>query len=290
MRIHIQNMPWMNYARTQIPSMHLLSGSLRTADAQRIQKQKEVNEKIEVLSRGSEARSVEPKTQNKTLGGFSDLLVSGKDVQGKTAGKINEYYQAVGAVTDGITYMETRLKYLQSEYEKMDGYSFEKKMEKMRELMESEYKDMTGLLNVEAGMMAGELYLSSKVYGKAFGEEYQSVLGDIPDRIRDIAAGLKGSGSVKEALGQLADAKKKLGGLGEELKGRYREYTGKELVEYNYRTESDFKDSVKSYGLLWSWDEITIDTSEVRNLSDYGVDIKKLSEIPEAVNIIDIRA
>ena len=47
MRIHIQNMPWMNYARTQIPSMHLLPGSLRTADAQRIQKQKEVNEKIE---------------------------------------------------------------------------------------------------------------------------------------------------------------------------------------------------------------------------------------------------
>lgn len=218
------------------------------------------------------------------------FTVAVRNVQGKTAGKINEYYQAVGSVTDGITYMETRLKYLRAEYEKMAGYRSEKHMEKMRELMESEYADMTGLLTAEADMLTGELKLSRKVYGEAFSNEYQSVLGDIPDRLRSIAAGLSGAGSTEEALIQLADAKGQLGGLAEELRSRYREYAGGELTEYKYRTKEDFKDSVKSYGLLWSWDEITVDTSDVRNLADYGVDIKDLSKIPKAVNIIDVQA
>ena len=290
MRINIQNMPLIKNGPGKISSVQPLPGSARTADLQRIRKQKEINEKIAALSGDSEGRSTNTKMQAADPAGLLDLHVAGKDVQGKTAEKMNVYYQAVGAVTDGITYMETRLKYLCSEYEKMAGYGSEKQMEKMRELIESEYKDMTGLLNAEAGMLAGELHLSYKVYGEVFAKEYQAILGDIPDRIKDIAVGLKGAGSVEEALFQLADGKAKLEGLTGELKERYRDYTGKELAEYRYRTETDFEDSVKSYGLLWSWDEVEIDTSEVRNLSDYGVDLKELNKIPEAVNRIDVRA
>ena len=61
----------------------------------------------------------------------------------------------------------------------------------------------------------------------------------------------------------------------------------RELTGYEYRTEEDYAKAVGSYGLLWSWDEVTVDTSNVENLADYGVDIHNLSTIPEAVNLID---
>lgn len=47
---------------------------------------------------------------------------------------------------------------------------------------------------------------------------------------------------------------------------------------------------VKSYGLLWNFDEVTVDTANMQNLADYGVDINNLSAIPEAVNLIDTKA
>ena len=189
-----------------------------------------------------------------------------------------------------ITYKEARLTYLKSEYEKISAGDSGKHAEKMKELIESEYQDTADILNYTADLLGDSLHNAGSVYGKPFGEEYQALLGEIPDKIRTIADGLKGAQSTEDALQYLAAAKEQLMGLAEELKGRYREYTGKDLAEYEYRTEEDYADSVGSYGLLWSWDEVTVDTSNIENLADYGVDIHQLSAIPAAVNLIDTKA
>ena len=45
---------------------------------------------------------------------------------------------------------------------------------------------------------------------------------------------LKNAGSIEEGLAYLAKAKEQLASLGDELKDRYQEYTGKELAEYRF--------------------------------------------------------
>lgn len=252
MRINTQNMFWMNTSHTQKALNRFLPGAVRSAEQQKAQQHREIGE--------------------------------------KAALKIETYYQTVGSLTDSVTYKEERLKYLQSEYEKMSVNRSEKHLQKMKELIDSEYRDMEAILNSAAKRMNVSLHNSEAVYGKEFSEEYRALFGDIPDRLSGIAAGLRDTGSVKEALQYLAAAKASLGGLAEELRGMYQKYTGKELAEYEYHSGEDFAESVRSYGLIWSWDEVTVDTKNTANLSDYGVDINNLSAIPEAVNLIDTKA
>lgn len=101
---------------------------------------------------------------------------------------------------------------------------------------------------------------------------------------------LKGAGSVDEALKQLAAAKEKLGTISEDLAGRYQEYTGWEVTGYSYKSETDFSGQVSSYALLWNWSEVTVDDSNAENLSDYGIDLHALNQIPKAVNLLDTKA
>lgn len=160
----------------------------------------------------------------------------------------------------------------------------------MKELMNAEYKDMAGVLNYTADLMSESLRNSETVFGKPFSEEYRALLKDVPDKIHSIADGLKESDSVEEALEYLEAAKGQLAELARALKNQYQTYTGKELAGYEYRTEEDYAGAVGSYGLMWSWEEVTVDTEHMENLADYGVDIHNLGAIPAAVNLIDTKA
>lgn len=227
--------------------------------------------------------------ENTGAAALSLLLIDKKDVPAKAAQKIEAYYQTTGSLADTITYKEARLTYLQSEYEKIAANDSGKRADKMKELIKSEYKDMAGVLNYTADLMSESLRNSEAVYGKPFSEEYHALLNDIPDKLHSIADGLKDFDNIEDALEYLGAAKEQLVGLGEELKSQYREYTGKELAGYEFRTEEDYAGAVGSYALMWSWDEVTVDTEHMENLADYGVDIHNLSAIPEAVNLIDTK-
>lgn len=290
MRINTQNMFWMNQSRSQKTMNQLLPGAARAADARKAFGQREIKEKAAALTRGAVTKYEETGLENTGPAALSSFIVAKEDVPAAAARKMEEYYRSAGSLADSITYKEARLTYLKSEYEKISAGDSGKHAEKMKELIESEYQDTADILNYTADLLGDSLRNAGSVYGKPFGEEYQALLGEIPDKIRTIADGLKGAQSTEDALQYLAAAKEQLMGLAEELKGRYREYTGKDLAEYEYRTEEDYADSVGSYGLLWSWDEVTVDTSNIENLADYGVDIHQLSAIPAAVNVIDTKA
>ncbi|MCI9226556.1 MAG: hypothetical protein HFG86_00840 [Dorea sp.] len=285
MRINTQNIFWMNTSHTQKALNRFLPGAVRSAEQHR-----EISEKAALLTKGAGTRGAETGIENAGPAALSSFIVAKQDIPAKAALKIETYYQTVGSLTDSVTYKEERLKYLQSEYEKMSVNRSEKHLQKMKELIDSEYRDMEAILNSAAKRMNVSLHNSEAVYGKEFSEEYRALFGDIPDRLGGIAAGLRDTGSVKEALQYLAAAKASLGGLAEDLRGMYQKYTGKELAEYEYHSGEDFAESVRSYGLIWSWDEVTVDTKNTANLSDYGVDINNLSAIPEAVNLIDTKA
>lgn len=284
MRINTQNLFWMNTARGQKGLNQLLPGSLRTADAQKDLKQKEITEKVSALTR-------DIGIENTGTGApLSSFIVAKGDVPVKAAQKIEEFYQAAGSLTDSVTYKEARLRYLQSEYEKIADGSSKKRADKLKELMVEEYRDTAEILDWRADLMEEGFRNSDRVYGKLFGEKYRTVFGEIPGRIRSIADSLKGTDDMEEALKYLASAKEQLLKLADGLKAKYQEYTGQELAGYEYSSEDDFTESVKSYGLLWSFEEVTVDTANMQNLADYGVDINNLSAIPEAVNLIDTRA
>lgn len=289
MRIYAQNMFRMNRTDSRNTCGQFLPGAARSADAQKAVEQREIRQKAEALTRGTVMKRTDTGLENTGTAALSSFFVSEKNVPVKAAQKIEEYYQITGSLSDSITYKEARLKYLQSEYEKIAAGDSGKRAEKMRELIESEYKDMAGVLNYTADLMRDSLRNSELVYGKSFSEEYRKLLGDVPDKLYSIANRLKESGSAEEALGYLGAAKDQLAEIAKELKDQYHTYTGKELAGYEYRTEEDYADAVGSYGLMWSWDEVTVDTEHVQNLADYGVDINNLSAIPTAVNLIDKR-
>ncbi len=290
MRIYAQNMFPMNRANSQKTLNQLLPGAARSADAQKSIEQREIREKAAALTRGGGTRQVDTGLENTGAAALSLLLIDKKDVPAKAAQKIEAYYQTTGSLADTITYKEARLTYLQSEYEKIAANDSGKRADKMKELIKSEYKDMAGVLNYTADLMSESLRNSEAVYGKPFSEEYHALLNDIPDKLHSIADGLKDFDNIEDALEYLGAAKEQLVGLGEELKSQYREYTGKELAGYEFRTEEDYAGAVGSYALMWSWDEVTVDTEHMENLADYGVDIHNLSAIPEAVNLIDTKA
>lgn len=290
MRINTQNMFWMNKPGSQNTFNQFLPGAARTADAQKALKQRAIQEKAAALIRGGDMKQIDTGLENTGPAALSSFLVAKEDVPVKAAQKIEAYYQTAGTLADSFTYKETRLKYLKSEYEKLAANGSEKHAEKMNELMASEYQDMAGVLDYTAKLLSDSLGNCEAVYGKPFSEEYRALLGDIPDKITSISEGLKKAGGIEEGLAYLAKAKEQLVSLGDELKGRYQEYTGKELADYQYRTKEDYGHAVGSYGLLWSWDEVTVDTDNVENLADYGVDISNLSAIPAAVNLIDAKA
>lgn len=290
MRINTQNMFWMNKPGSQKALNQFLPGAARTADSQRALKQRAIQEKAAALIRGGDTKKIDTGLENTGPAALSSFIVAKEDVPVKAAQKIEAYYQTTGSLADSITYKETRLLYLQSEYEKIAANGSEKHAEKMKELIASEYQDMAGVLDYMAELLGDSLRNCEAVYGKPFSEEYRGLLGDIPDKISSISEELKNAGSIEEGLAYLAKAKEQLASLGDELKDRYQEYTGKELAEYEYRTKEDYGHAVGSYGLLWSWDEVTVDTDNLENLADYGVDISNLSGIPVAMNLIDTKA
>lgn len=291
MRISTQNLFWMNTARGQKSLNQLLPGAVRTADARRALEQKEITEKASALTRNGEEKRIDIGLENTgTAAPLSAFIVAKGDVPVKAAQKIEEFYQAAGSLTNSVTYKEARLRYLQSEYEKIADSGSKKRADKLKELMEEEYRDMAEILEWRADLMDEGFRNSDAVYGKLFGEEFRTVLGEIPDRIRSIADSLKGTDNMEEALEYLASAKEQLLKLADGLKTKYQGYTGQELAGYEYSSEDDFAGVVKSYGLLWNFDEVTVDTANMQNLADYGVDINNLSAIPEAVNLIDTKA
>ncbi len=287
MRIYAQNMVRNNGQET---FHQFLPKAARLADAQKASKHRELKERAAALTRGGGIGRLDTGLENTGVAALSSFLVDKKEVPAKAAQKIEEYYQATGSLADTITYKETRLKYLQSEYEKIAAKDSGKRGEKMKELMKAEYKDMAGVLNYTADLMSESLRNSETVFGKPFSEEYRALLKDVPDKIHSIADGLKESDSVEEALEYLGAAKGQLAELAKELKNQYQTYTGKELAGYEYRTEEDYAGAVGSYGLMWSWEEVTVDTEHMENLADYGVDIHNLGAIPAAVNLIDTKA
>lgn len=290
MRIYAQNMFPMNRTNSQKTLDQFLPGAARSADAQRSIKQREVREKAAALTRGGGTKQVDTGLENTGAAELSLLLIDKKDVPARAAQKIEAYYKAAGSLTDTITYKEARLIYLQSEYEKIAANDSGKRADKMKELINSEYKDMADVLNYTADLMSESLRNSEAVYGKPFSEEYRALLNGIPDKLCSIADSLKESGDIEDALEYLGAAKEQLVGLAKELKSQYEEYTGRGLAGYAYRTKEDYAGAAGSYALMWSWDEVTVDTEHMENLADYGVDIHNLSAIPEAVNLIDTKA
>ena len=290
MRINIQNMFWMNPSHSQKTMNQILPASARSADTRKALEQRQIREKAAALTNGTGRKPAETGLENTGLAALSSFKVAKEDVPAAAARKMEEYYQTAGSLTDSITYKEARLKYLKSEYEKISADGSLKHGEKMKELMESEYRDAADILTYTADVLGDSIRKAESVYGKPFGEKYQALLGDIPDKIRTIADSLKGADGTDDALRYLEAAREQLTDLAEELKGRYQEYTGKVLEGYEYRTEGDYADSIGSYGLLWSWDEVTVDASNAENLADYGVDIHNLSAIPAAVSLIDTKA
>lgn len=83
----------------------------------------------------------------------------------KAAQKIEEFYQAAGSLTDSVTYKEARLRYLQSEYEKIADSGSKKRADKLKELMEEEYRDMAEILEWRADLMDEGFRNSDAVYG-----------------------------------------------------------------------------------------------------------------------------
>lgn len=287
MQINTQNMFWTNTTRSQNTFIHLLPDSARTANMHKLSNQKVIHEKVRALTENSTAQNANIEIEKTTLSSF---IVSKNDIPAKAAQKIEAYYQATGSLTDSITYKEARLKYLYSEYEKTSENNSEKHAEKMLELIDSEYKGTADVLNYSANLLRQELCNAETLYGKEFSEEYHKLLGDIPDKISEIADSLQSADNAEDALNRLVSAREQIGELAKELMDKYRTYTGKNLKEYSYKSENDYKESVKSYGLLWNWDEVSVDTENVQNLADYGVDIRNLSAIPTAQNLIDTKA
>ncbi len=290
MQINTQNMFRTNTTRSQNAFTQLLPGSVRTAKMHKLLNQETIHEKVWALYRNSTAQNANIEIEKTTPASISSFIVSKNDIPAKAALKIESYYQTMGSLTDSITYKEARLKYLYSEYEKLSEYNSEKHAEKMLELIDLEYKDTANILNYWANSLRQELCNSETVYGKEFSEEYQKLLGDIPDKISEIAGSLQSTDNAEDTLNRLISAKEQIGELAEELMDRYQTYTGKNLKEYSYKSEEDYKESVKSYALLWSWDEVSVDTENVQNLADYGVDIRNLSSIPTARNLFDTKA
>lgn len=290
MQINTQNMFRTNASRSQNTFTQLLPGSARTANMHKLLGQKVIQEKVRALTENSTVQNADIEIENTTPAALSSFIVSKNDIPAKAALKMESYYQTMGSLTDSITYKEARLKYLYSEYEKIAENGSEKHAEKMLGLIDSEYKGTADILNYSADLLRQELCNAEAIYGKEFSEEYQKLLGDIPDKISEIAGSLQDTDNAEDTLNRLASAREQIGDLARELMDRYQTYTGKNLKEYSYRSEEDYKESVKSYGLLWNWDEVSVDTENVQNLADYGVDIRNLSAIPVAQNLIDTKA
>lgn len=204
--------------------------------------QKVIHEKVRALTENSTVPNANIEIEKTTPAAISSFIVSKNDIPAKAALKIESYYQTMGSLTDSITYKEIRLKYLYSEYEKLSEYNSEKHVEKMLELIDSEFKDTASILNYSANSLRQELCNSETVYGKEFSEEYQKLLGDIPDKISEIASNLQITDNSEDILNRLISAKEQIGELARELMDRYQTYTGKNLKEYSYKSEKDYKD------------------------------------------------
>lgn len=186
MRINTQNMFWMNQSRSQKTMNQLLPGAARAADARKAFGQREIKEKAAALTRGAVTKYEETGLENTGPAALSSFIVAKEDVPAAAARKMEEYYRSAGSLADSITYKEARLTYLKSEYEKISAGDSGKHAEKMKELIESEYQDTADILNYTADLLGDSLHNAGSVYGKPFGEEYQALLGEIPDKIRTI--------------------------------------------------------------------------------------------------------
>lgn len=246
MRINTQSLWWSQMMGRQRGSGQLLTGSMKAAEAKKALQQQEFYQKVSALSENKAGETQTKQEKRKTIdeAAFSPFFIEEKDVPKTIAWEMDCYYQSAGNVVDNMTAAEERMKYMQAEYEKAVAAGKTEEADARKEWMEKEYQDMTWITG--SGLNISHFRIDhADLYGKNFGAEADQWLGDLKGRVDQINEGLKGAGSVEEALQQLSAAKEQMMGLAEDVALRYQEYTGETLSAYEYQTAGDFQ------GIKW---------------------------------------
>lgn len=246
MTINTQNAFWSQVMGRQKMNNQFLTGSMRAAEARKVIQNQEFLQKVSGIKSGKEEETQKKQAALLTIdqSTYSEFLVSAKDVPKAMAGEMEQYYQGAGNVVDNLTGMEEQLKYLQEEYDKAVGEGNTEKAQAIEEWTQKQYQDMSWMTGASLGISHFRIDHADRLYGKAYGEVAKEQLGDLHDRINEISQGLKGAGSVKEALEQIAAAKEQLMGIAKDVESRYQAYTGNSIASYEYKTAQDF-DGIK---------------------------------------------
>ncbi|MCI8949580.1 MAG: hypothetical protein HFG49_05980 [Lachnospiraceae bacterium] len=242
MTINTQNAFWSQVMGRQKSSSQFLTGSMKAAEARRIVQNQEFLQKVSGLKEGTGSETQKKQTELLSIdqSTYSEFLVSEKDVPKAIADEMDRYRQGTGNVIDNLTGMEEQLKYLQEEYDKAVAEGNTEKASAIEEWTQKQYQDMSWITGAGLGISHFRISNADRLYGKAFGGEAKEQLGDLRGRVDEISQGLKGAGSVEEALEQIAAAKEKLMGIAGEVEERYQAYTGNQMSSYEYKTAQDF--------------------------------------------------
>lgn len=256
-------------------------GSAIEANKRKDAEQKELNSRLSALS----VEEKKPDTEKTFVHSDPSFILNGEEVKEKTAALMEEYYKHTGNLVDSLTYMEEKLKYLQSEYEKYESAGDTEHALKIKEHMEKQYQDMSFLVDANLGLQNAILKLSERLYGKNYSEEVSAQLGDTASGLAHLSETLKGSGSLEDALDSLAAAKEQAKEVNRSLAKQFQEYTGKELTSYEYKTAEDYQDMAADSILINK--ELIPDESLKLNPGDYGINFKDLHELS---NLLDKKA
>ena len=241
MRINTQNLLPQALGRQQGKGSWL-TGAMKAASARQAVQHQAFLQKVSALSKEGQKWSAAKKTDLVTIdmSSFSEFTIAKKDVPKAMEGEMERYHQAIGDLVDNLTGMEEQLKYMQAAYEQAVEDGQTEKARAIQEWDEKQYQDMSWMVGANLGISHFRMDHAQRLYGKDFGQAVEGWMGDLHGIADQVAQGLKGAGSVEEALGQLAAAKEQLMGMADEVAGRYQAFSGKELAAHTYKTAEDF--------------------------------------------------
>lgn len=266
-----------------------LTGAMKAAGARQAVQHQAFLQKASALSGESQAGDTAKKAGlvKADMSAFSASTVSKKDVPKAMEGEMERYHQAIGDLVDNLTGMEERLKYMQARHDQAVGDGQTEKASAIREWNEKQYQDMSWMVGANLGISHFRMDHAQRLYGKDFGQAAEEWLGDLHGAADQVAQGLKGAGSVEEALGQIAAAKEQLMGLADEVADRCQAYSGKELTAHTYKTAEDFAQVKWDSHLLYPGGNLQ--TADQLLGKGYQMQLD-LSQYLQSTHLVDVQA
>lgn len=248
MKINMQSPFWAQVMGRQTGKSLILTGSMKAAEAKMAQQQQDFLQKVSELGKSRETKGAKHKETEAEKQAvldqpdYSEFAISPKDVSKFMEKEMEHYYQGVTNTVDNLTGMEEQLKYMQAAYNQALADGDTERADRLKEWNEKQYQDMSWMPGASMmGISHFRLENANRLYGKAYGQEAADWMGDLPGRAKEITEGLKGAGSVDEALQQIAAAKEQFMYLADEVADRYEAYTGNKFDAYEYKTAEDFE-------------------------------------------------